>query len=290
MTFAADKKSMRHMRSPGGKKLVRLLVTLLMFALGITMLVPFFWMLSASFKKPIDVFQYPIVWIPAYWYPDNYREVWQGNYSFAMMYWNSAKVTLFSVVGAVFMSSMAGYAFARLRFAGRDKLFLLYIATLIIPLQATMVPRYMVYEGLSIINTHLSLILPALFTPFGVFLMRQFYVQIPMELSEAAYIDGAGELRTWIQIIMPLTKPAMMTMLILAFTWSWNDYENPLIFLRSKELLTLPIGLSLFRDENVVSYTLVMAAASLSVLPIFAVFLIGQKYFVDGMVSGAVKG
>lgn len=268
----------------------KILLTLVFYFIGITMLIPFLWMMSASFKKPIDVFNYPIEWIPKYWYPDNFYEVWNGSYSFALMYFNSIKITLLSVFGSVLTSALSGYGFARLRFVGRDKLFLLYIAMMIIPAQVTMVPRFILFDWLNIINTHWSLILPGLFTPFGVFMMRQFFIQIPFELSEAACIDGAGEIRTWYQIIMPLCKPAVVTLVILTFTWSWNDYENALIFLRDKTLFTLPVGLNLFREENAVKYTLVMAASTLSLIPMFIVFLAGQKYFIEGLASGAVKG
>lgn len=285
-----NKKSVFNISYTKKKKAVKIALTLFMVIIGISMVLPFAWMVSASFKKPLDVLKYPIEWIPKYWYPVNFIEVWSGKYVFINMYLNSIKVTLISVAGSVITSAMAGYGFARIKFGGRDKIFLLMIATMIIPPQVTMVPRFILFDVLDFINTHWSLILPGSFTVFGVFMMRQFFIQVPFELSEAARIDGAGEIRTFYRIILPMAKTAVVTLMILTFCWYWNDYENPLIFLRDKELLTIPVGLNSFVDENVSMENLIMAASTLSIIPIFIIFLAGQKYFIEGMTTGAVKG
>ncbi|HHW49652.1 MAG TPA: carbohydrate ABC transporter permease [Clostridiaceae bacterium] len=275
------------------RTVLRMIVTIVMFCLGIAIIIPFLWMISASFKRPLDVLKYPVEWIPKYWYPQNYIDIMsKQSYNFGLMYLNSIKITAINVTGSVLTSCLAGYAFARLKFKGRDHLFLLYLATMIIPPQVTMVPRFMLFDFLGIINTHWSLILPGIFTPFGVFMMRQFFMQIPFELSESARIDGAGEIKTWAQIIMPLAKTAIVTLVILTFCWHWNDYENPLIFLRDRKLLTIPVGLDLFKDEAFTdaNLNLILAAATLSIMPIFIIFTAGQKYFIEGMAAGAVKG
>ena len=275
------------------KMIIKIVLTIIMFLLGLAVVFPFAWMISASFKKSVDVLKYPIEWIPKYWYPDNYINVLlKPNYDFGLMYLNSIKVTVFNIVGTVLTSSMAGYAFARVKFPGRDKIFLLYLATMIIPSQVTMVPRYILFDTFGFINSHLSLMVPGIFSPFGVFMMRQFFIQIPFELSEAAKIDGANEVRTWAQIIMPLARTAVVTLVILSFCWHWNDYENPLIFLRNRKLYTIPVGMDSFKDDALYDarLNLIMAASTLSIMPIFVIFIAGQKHFIEGLVAGSVKG
>ena len=236
--------------------------------------VPFIWMISASFKREADVFAVPFRLIPDYLNLQNYREVWFGKYSYSLMFLNSAKVTLLSVVFAVTTSILAGYGFSKLKFPGRDKIFLLYLATMMIPHQLLMVPK----------------LLPAAFSIYGVFMVRQYMLQIPEELSEAARIDGAGDLRICFQIIAPLCKPALVTLVILFFTWSWNDYDNALIFINNKDLYTINLGLVNFMDETGLKYSLIMAASVISILPIFAIFLAAQKYYIGGLTAGGVKG
>lgn len=254
------------------------------------MVLPFIWMFTISLKTPMELMKYPERFFPQAWNTANYSLVLAPRYQFLNMYLNSIKVTAINVAGSVLTSMLAGYAFARLRFKGRDGFFLLYLATLMIPPQITMIPRYILFDRLGLINTHLSLILVGIFSVIGVFMMRQYFAQLPGELSEAAAIDGAGMYRTFFQIYAPLALPAIMTVLILNFTWQWNDYENPLIFLRSQRLYTIPLGLVAFVDANETRLELTAAAGVLASFPMLLIFIAAQKYFIEGLVAGAVKG
>ncbi|ULL14419.1 carbohydrate ABC transporter permease [Paenibacillus sp. H1-7] len=267
------------------------LITTVVFALlAVLAVVPFLWMISASFKLPADLFKYPIEWIPKKWYFGNYQEVWFGKYPFFLYYWNSIKITLITVVGVLVTSSLAGFAFAKLRFKGREAMFLLYLSTMIIPAQILLVPRFVLFDKLGIINTHWAVILPGMFSVLGTFMMRQFFSTLPNEILEAARVDGAGFWRQFWQITLPLTKPALVTLLILTFTWHWNEYENPLIFLRDNDLYTIPLGLTNYVDENSTNYTLIMAASVSALLPLIVIVAIFQKWFIEGIASSAVKG
>lgn len=258
------------------------------------MLLPFAWMISASFKLPVDIWNFPVDWIPDYWYPDNYLYVFNMSVSVLRLYFNSLKVTLLSVLGATLTSTLAAYGYSRIRFPGRDLMFLAVIATLMIPRQVLYVPRFIMFtwfdKVIPMMDHHNSLILPGLFSAFGLFLLRQFFLKVPQELSESAMIDGAGHLRIWYHIMLPLAKPAIATFIIIVFTHHWNDYESPLIFIRNPELATIPLGLANFADERGLQYHYIMALSALAIVPMFVVFLIGQKLFVRGLTAGALKG
>jgi len=268
----------------------RVVGTVLIWGVVVLAIMPFVWMLSSSFKTEKDIFAMPFRLISETFNFNNYKEVWFGKYNYPQMYFNSIKVTFISVCLCVLTSCLAGYGFSKLDFPGRDKIFLLYLATMMVPPQLLMVPKFLLFKEMGIYNTHLALILPAIFSIYGVFMMRQYMKQIPEELSEAARIDGAGDLRICFQIISPLCKPAIVTLIILFFTWTWNDYDNALIFINSKELYTVNLGLVNFMDETGMKYSLIMAASVLSILPIFAIFMLAQKYFVGGLSAGGVKG
>jgi multiple sugar transport system permease protein len=268
---------------------VRVMITVFMLAVSISMLIPFLWMLSASFKRPADIFSYPIKWIPDYFYLDNYKYLFEHENVF-LIYFNSIKITCINVAGACLTSSLAAYAFAKMKFRGRDLLFLIYISTLMVPAQATYVPKFVLFTQLGLRNTHAALILPGLFAVLGTFLMRQYFMQIPDSIIESASVDGARQLSIWAKIMLPMVKPALATFAIIVFAFHWNDYENPLIFISSKKLFTIPLALATFTDENGRMYHYIMALTSLAILPIFAVFLVGQRFFIEGMTAGAVKG
>lgn len=272
------------------KTVSRIIATVFIWIFVILCIVPFIWMVSASFKREADVFAIPFQLIPDYANLDNYIEVLSGKYNYLLMYWNSIKVTALSVILSLLTTCLAGYGFAKIKFPGRDKIFLIYLATMMIPPQLLMVPKFLMFKEMGIYDTHWALILPAAFSIYGVFMMRQYMMQISEELSEAARIDGAGDLRICFQIIVPLCKPAIITLIILFFTWSWNDYDNALFYINSKELYTVNLGLVNFMDETGMQYSLIMAASVLSILPIFIVFLVAQKYFVGGLTAGSVKG
>lgn len=272
---------------------VRIIFTLIMAGVGSFMLLPFAWMISASFKLPVDIWNFPVDWIPDYWYPDNYIYVFNMRVSVQHLYFNSIKVTALSVLGAAFTSTLAAYGYSRIRFAGRDLLFLAVIATLMIPRQVLYVPRFIMFSWfdklIPMMDHHNSLILPGLFSAFGLFLLRQFFLKVPQELSESAMIDGAGHMRIWLHIMLPLAKPAIATFIIITFTHHWNDYESPLIFIRTPELATIPLGLANFADERGLQYHYIMALSSLAIVPMFLIFLVGQKLFVRGLTAGAIK-
>ncbi|MEF2245941.1 carbohydrate ABC transporter permease [Paenibacillus sp. IITD108] len=270
--------------------LKQFMITLLVLACGIVMVVPFLWMISTSFKTPSEVFQFPIKWIPDKPVMDHHIKVWSGDKSFLTYYLNSLKISIISTAGAVFLSAFAAYGFARIQFKGRNVLFVLYLSMMMVPPQVLFIPKFIMFEWAGIYNTHLALILPGMFTIFGVFMMRQFFMSVPYEISESAFIDGAGHLRIFFQIVLPLAKPALATLAIIDFSWHWNDYENALVFLIDEKLYTVPLGLQSFILENTVDYNGMMAAASAGIIPMIIVFLFGQRFIIQGISNSAVKG
>jgi multiple sugar transport system permease protein len=193
------------------------------------------------------------------------------------------------VLGEVCTSALAGYAFAKIKFKGRNLAFLLYISTLIFPAQMMLIPRFVMFSNMGLYNTHWALILPGMFTAFGTFMLKQFFETIPDELCESARIDGANHFITFSRIIVPLSTSAFAALIIFMFVSNWNQYEAALVYLRSKELATIPLGLSYFQEENSTSYGAIMAASVCSLIPIFAVFLAFQKQFVQGIVTTGLK-
>ena len=278
------------------KILWRAFWTILIGGFALTMIVPFLWMISASLKRPLDVMKLPIKWIPDYWYPTNYMKVWNiagsgaRNYHFDLAYFNSLKIAFINLVGAVATSTLAGYAFAKIKFRGATAIFFLYLATMMIPSQVTLIPKFILFNQLGITGSHLTLILPGIFTVTGTFLMRQFFMQVPNELRESGYVDGANEFTIWLRIMVPIAAPGMASLAMVVFLWNWNNYLDPLVFLTNWRLYTIPIALTNFIEESVTEYNLVMAASSSALLPVFIVFLVGQKFFVKGLMAGAVKG
>lgn len=268
----------------------KIIVTLIMLFFSVVMIVPFLWMISTSFKMPAEVFQYPIKWIPNQFMWDHHVKVWTGANSFGHYYLNSLKVALISTVGAVLLSALAAYGFARIEFKGRNAMFMIYLSMMMVPPQVLFVPKFIMFDWVGIYNTHWALILPGVFTIFGVFMMRQFFLSVPNEISEAAFIDGAGHFRIFSRIILPMAKPSLATLAIIDFSWHWNDYENALVFLIDQDLYTVPLGLQNFILENTVDYNGMMAAATAGIIPMILVFLIGQKYIIQGVASSAVKG
>lgn len=270
--------------------------TVVVWGLALTMVVPFLWMLSASLKLPSEVMELPIRWIPKRPYWENYAVVWNiggfapRNYHFPLAYFNSLKIASINMAGCLLTSALAGYAFAKIPFRGRDAVFLLYLATMMIPSQVTLIPKFVLFDRMRILGTHLTLILPGLVTITGTFLMKQYFMQVPNELRESATIDGAGEFHTWARIMLPLAKPMMASLALLVFLWNWNNYLEALVFLRSWRTYTITVALGAFIDESLTEYNLVMAASVSALLPVFLVFIAGQRYLVKGLTAGAVKG
>ncbi|MBQ7841450.1 MAG: carbohydrate ABC transporter permease [Lachnospiraceae bacterium] len=281
---------------PASKRALRIFMTVMIIVLTLIMVVPFLWMISASFKTQKDVMAIPIQWIPDYFYPDNYRKVLgigsksSTDYHFLLSYWNSLKVAVISTVVSVLSSAMAGYAFAKLKFKGSHFLFILYLAQMMVPSQLTLIPRFIAFSELGMTNSHMSLIAPKIIAVSSTFMLRQAFMGTPDELREAAKMDGAGEYRIWAQIMVPLVKPTLAAVATVQFLESWNNYLDPLVFISHWKKWTLPLALNQFIGAEVTQYNLIMAACCLAVVPVFAVFLAGQKYFLKGMTVGAVKG
>ena len=264
-------------------------IYVLLILIAALMLIPFIWMLSASFKLNKDVFTFPIEWIPSNPRPQNYVDIWT-RIPLLTFIGNTAKLTIIVTLLQLFTSSFAAYAFAKLQFKGKNVLFLGYIATIAVPWQAYMVPQFMMLRSWGLNNTHLAIILLQAFSAFGVFLMKQFYEGVPSELCEAARIDGLSEYGIWARIMLPLSKPAISTLIIFTFVSTWNDFLGPLIYLTETELKTIQIGLRMFISQYSAEYGLIMAASVIALIPVLVVFLSLQKYFVQGVASAGLKG
>jgi multiple sugar transport system permease protein len=265
---------------------------LILSAGAVTMLVPFLWMISTSLKASNILFQVPPEWIPKPLMWSNYAETW-SRMPFGRLYLNSIFVAVTVTLGRTFTSAMAGYAFARLEFPGRDKLFITYLSVLMIPVVVTMIPRFILFRMLGWLDTYQVLIVPSVFTAFGTFLMRQFFMSIPRDLEDAAEIDGCGAWRTFVIVAMPLSKPALATLAIFSFLGSWNEFMWPLIVINTLERMTLPIALRAFlgwQTDGQVSWGLLMAASVIVLGPPLIVFIAAQKYFVQGIALTGIKG
>lgn len=270
--------------------LQKLSMTIIMSICGIFFMMPFLWMISASLKPEKDVFTYPIQWIPQTWNAiTNYRHVWEQS-PFGQYYLNSIQVSVLTTLLSVTVSCMAAYGFTKVQFKGRDAIFILVLAIYMVPQQAILVPQFIIYRWLGLFDTHIGLILLNSFSVLGTFLLRQFFLSVNNEYLEAARIDGAGHYRIFSSVILPLVKPAIATYAILRFIWTWNDYQNPFIFLRSEAKFTLQLGIQSFGDENGMFYSLMMAAAVSAILPLLLVFIAGQKQVIEGIAAGGVKG
>lgn len=267
----------------------KIIVYALLISIAFMMLVPFVWMLSSSLKLNKDVFSFPTQWIPANPRWQNYLDIWTKIPMLTFIK-NTTKLTVIVTILQLLTSSFAAYAFAKLRFKGRDLLFLAYIATIAVPWQAYMVPQFMMMRSFNLNNTHLAIICLQAFSAFGVFLMKQFYEGVPDELCEAARIDGLNEYGIWARIMLPLSTPALSTLAIFAFVNTWNDFLGPMIYLTKTELKTLQIGLRMFISQYSSEYGLIMAASVVALIPVLIVFLSLQKYFVQGVATSGLKG
>lgn len=256
---------------------------------AVIMLVPFIWMLSASFQENTEIFRKTFQWIPEIFRLDNYKRVWT-DVDFLQYYLNTFKVTSIAVVVQVITCSLAAFAFTKLKFPGRDKIFFAYIATMMVPWVAIMIPQFVIIRTMGLYNTHASLILLASFNAFGVFLLRQNMLSIPNEMTEAAKIDGCGVLRTYWSVIMPLSKGAVATLVILTFNQVWNDYMAPMIYLDSDKKRTIQLGLASFKQQFSADYGAIMAGTVCAIIPIVIVYIFAQKYIIEGMAHTGVKG
>jgi ABC-type glycerol-3-phosphate transport system permease component len=261
-----------------------------LFVGTVFMLIPFIYMISTSLKTNIEAFKYPPTWIPNPVVWQNYVDIWKMAPLFNVAL-NSIKISVLSTLGQVISCSLAAFAFARLRFKGRDVIFMLLLATMMIPGQVTLIPTYLVFRAFGWVNTHAPLIVPSWFGgAFGIFLIRQFFLTIPEELVDAAKVDGCNPFRIYWQIFMPLAMPVLATMAIFTFLGSWNDLLGPLIYLRDLVLMTFPVALASFAGHNVMlNLPLLMTASLISILPTVILVFMMQKYFVQGIVLSGLK-
>lgn len=265
--------------------------TLLLWLSAAVVAFPFLWMLRSAFMPTKFIMRFPPLWIPPEATFDNFTKLLTRQ-PFLHYITNSLTVATIVTVGQVVISALSAYAFARLRFPGRDKLFLLYLATMVIPVQVTLIPQYVLVSQLGWIDSYAALTVPMLSSAFLTFLLRQYFLSIPMELEDAARIDGAGYLRIFATIIVPLSGPALATSALLAFIGNWTNYLWPLIVTRSREMRTVPVGLASFQDEMAgrTDYGQMMAGAVLSILPMFILFLLLQRFIVRSLATSGLKG
>ena len=267
----------------------RAVVVLLLLG-GVLMMLPFAWMFSTSWRLARDSFSLPPQWLPTAWRIENYREV-LDNIPFVAFVWNSLKVTVLITVGQLVTCAMAAYAFARLRFPGRDVLFLVFLSQLMVPQQVTIIPVFILIRMLGLLDTQWALVIPALVSAFGTFLLRQFFLTIPRELEEAARVDGAGYVRTFLQIILPLAGPGLSALAIFTFNFYWNEFFRPLLFISTWERMTLPLGLTVMKGFlGVGNVAAIMAGVSMGILPVLLVFLLAQRYLIEGVTLTGIKG
>jgi multiple sugar transport system permease protein len=254
-------------------------------------LIPIFWMVSTAFKLYSDTFRIPPMWFPPYFSLANFQRVFLV-VPFGAMMFNSLKVATLGTLGQVLSCTLAGYAIARMRFAGRQPLFMVILATMMVPYQVVMIPIFIIMTKIGWVNSHAALIVPAfLGGAFGIFLMRQFFLTLPNELEDAARIDGANPFQIFTKIVLPLAKPALTALAALSFTAFWNDLLTPLIYLSTMDRMTMPVGISFFKGMHTTEWNLLMAAALLNIIPAAIIFLLTQRQLVSGIaLSGGIKG
>lgn len=269
----------------------RALLYAVLIAVGLVFTVPFLWMLSTSLKGNEQIFTVPPNWIPTSFHPENFTAIFR-RMPFMRYLGNSVMVTGLTMLGVVASSSLVAYAFACLRWPGRNVLFALLLGTMMLPMQVTMIPIFVLFKDMGWLNTYKPLVVPAFFGggAFNIFLLRQFYLGIPREISDAARIDGCSEFRIYWNIMLPLARPALATVAIMTFMFSWNDFLGPLIYLSDKDKGTLALGLSMFVGQYQTEWGLLMAASLLTMLPMILVFFFFQKYIIQGFTMSGVKG
>ena len=258
-------------------------------ALAIVFVFPFVIMLTTAFKEVADIFSAPPTLLPANWTLDNFGEAFD-KIPFVRYLANTLFVSGLSVLGTIVSCPLVAYALAKVRWRGARPLLIVVLLTMMLPPQVTLIPIFLIWNGLGAVGTYLPLIVPAfLGTPFLIFMIRQFLLSVPDELIEAARIDGASEFRTYFSIVLPIARPAIVTAAVFQFVWSWTDFLNPLIYLGDPEQYTLSIGLYSFFGENDVSWGPLMAACVMFTLPALLIFLVGQRFFIGGLSAGALK-
>lgn len=271
------------------KKISGAFVQIILLILAVIALFPFLWMVSTSLKGAEEAFAFPPNLMPKDIKWENYPKAMTA-LPFGRAYFNSIKLAVINVAGQVMTSAMAGYALGKLKFRGHNIVFMGFIAVMMVPYTVISIPLFMIFSQLNLIDTHLSIILmTAAYMPMGVFMCRQFIMAIPDELIEAGIIDGANYGYLFFKIVIPLIKPALASLAVFSFMWNWNSFYTPLIFLSSQENFTVPLLLNMFKGKYSIDWSLIMAASTISVLPVLTVYLFAQKYIIEGITITGMK-
>lgn len=279
-------------RRTRGRVLRALFVYLVLSVVGFIFVLPLLWMMLTSIKTAQEAFYFPPTIIPREVHFDNFVKAWTyPGMQFTRWMWNTVYISVFVLTGVLLTSSLCAYGFARIRFPGRDFWFIATIASIMLPPQVTLIPLYVLFYKIGWLNTFQPLIIPAWFGggAINIFLLRQFFLQLPVELEDAAYIDGATRLQIWGRIFLPLSLPALLTVAIFTFQATWNDFYGPLIYLTGRDKYTLVIGMNLFNSQFGSEVHYMMAIAFLMTIPMIIVFFVAQRYFVGGIVLSGVN-
>lgn len=284
-------KKHQHFKGTKTKKTVKTIITqIILIIMAFLAVFPFLWMISTSLKGAEEVFSYPPKLIPEVFHWENYKKA-LTDLPFDKAYWNSIKLAVINVTGQVVTSAMAGYALGKLKFRGSNIVFGGFIGVMMDPYTVISIPLFLIFSELNLIDTHLSIILMTFaYMPMGVFLCRQFIMAIPNELMEAAIIDGASYGSIFFRIIVPLIKPALASLGIFSFMWNWNSFYTPLIFLNSQDKFPVPLLLNMFKGKYTVDWSLIMAASTISIIPVLIVYLFSQKHIIEGITITGLKG
>ncbi|MCL6446173.1 MAG: carbohydrate ABC transporter permease [Alicyclobacillus sp.] len=291
ITLESTESIKRHTSLRRKRLLAKVITYAVLIILSIIVLIPFFWMVSTSLKTGSAMWKFPPQWIPSPFQWSNYAEAFQ-EVPLAHYFVNTLIIEIFVLIGQVVSCTLVGYGFSRFRFRGREVLFMVMLATMLIPSQVTMIPLFLLFSKLGWINTYLPLIVPAFFgNAFYVFLMRQFLQTIPLELDEAAKIDGANAFYVLWKILVPILRPSIMIIVVFTFTDVYNDFMGPLIYLNKPELYPVSLALKLFLDgESLNNWGGMFAMSSLSLVPVFIIFFLFQRYIVEGIATSGLKG
>lgn len=273
------------------QNVIKAICFICLFITSFTVIMPLWFMISTALKSMDEIFTYPITWYPHNPIWSNFKDAWMSA-DFTGWFRNSVFVAAFAIAGGVLANSLVAYGFAKIKFPGRNLLFTIILGTMMIPEFVTMIPQYVLYAKLHWVGTYLPLIVPQFMgSAYFIFMLRQFYSSIPNSVIESARIDGASHFRIWRSIMLPMAKPAIMTVVVLSFNWSWNDFLKPLLYLTDTNTFTLQLGLKIFVSQSNTQWNYLMAASCIVLLPIIVIFMCLQKYFTDGMnIGGAVKG
>lgn len=279
------------LQSSSRKLLNRIIVYLFLLGVAAMLILPFLWILSTSLKGNESIFVIPPKWIPDRFHWENYSDVF-AKMPFLTYLRNSVFISTMTIIGTLLSSSLVAYAFACLKWPGRNGVFIFVLATMMLPMQVTMIPLFVLFKNFGWLNTFKPLIIPAFFGggAFNIFLLRQFFMTIPRELFDAARIDGCSEWRIYYNIVLPLAKPALATVAILTFMMTWNDFFGPLIYLSDKLKGTLALGLAMFVGQHQTEWGMLMAASVIMMIPMILLFFLFQKYFIKGFMMSGIKG